>query len=292
MYFVGGVIIALIGPSPLLGWLAFSALPYTLFSVYYQARVARIWCPLCLGVQVVFITEAAWGATGTLLPVSTTQVFATLLAFALAALGWLLLRPVLESAQKQRGDHQELMAFKRNPILFDTLLHEQDAIPVLPSHLRPVWLGNSDGNHILTIVTNPYCGPCKQQHEDLRVLLSQSSAIKARLIFFAGETASDKVTQLAQHLLALDSDRVHDALTAWFAQTQFNYDTWAQQFPLPADSDDALSTAIEHGRWCWSVGVTATPTTFFDDYRLPVHYDLTDLDGLFSHEQNQPASYL
>jgi hypothetical protein len=290
LYFAGGLIVTLISPSPLLGWMAFSALPYTLFSVYYQARVARIWCPLCLGVQAIFVAEAAWSFTQPLLPITDIHVFTTLFAFALAALGWILLRPVLESAQQRSGDHQELMAFKRNPLLFDTLLREQEPMPVLPTHLRPLWLGQSDAAHTLTIVTNPYCGPCKQQHKDLEVLLSQSPAIKVGLIFFTSEVASDKVTRLAQHLLALDSTQVHDALTAWFTQPQFNYEVWAQKFPLPAHSDDAQSIAIEHGRWCWSVGVTATPTTFFDGYRLPVLYQLTDLAWLFSHQLNRSVS--
>lgn len=290
LYFAGGLIVTIISPNPLLGWLALSALPYTLFSVYYQARVARIWCPICLGVQAIFVAEAAWSLTAPLLPITGVQVFTTLLAFALAALGWILLRPVLKSAQQQRGNHQELMAFKRNPLLFDALLHEQDVMPALPAHLRPIWLGNPDASHTLTIVTNPYCGPCKLQHKDLEALLSQSSAIKVRLIFFTSEVAGDRVTRLAQHLLALDHTCIHDALTAWFAQPQFNYEAWAQQFPLSVHSHDAESTAVEHGQWCWSMGIRATPTTFFDGYHLPVLYQLTDLDWLFSYELNQSVS--
>lgn len=252
--------------------------------------MARIWCPLCLGVQAVLIIEAAWVLTGPLLPIATTQVFAALLAFALAALGWVLLRPVLESAQEQRGDHQELMAFKRNPILFGALLRRQELMPTLPTDLRTVWLGQPDAPHVLTIVTNPYCGPCKQQHKDIETLLGQSSAVRVRLIFFTSEVASDNVTRLARHLLALDPARVHEALTTWFTQSHLDYEVWVQHFPLLAESDEAQSMAVEHGRWCRSVGVTATPTVFFDGYRFPALYRLADMAWLFSYEPNQPVS--
>jgi len=38
-----------------------AAVPYVFFSIYYQWKVARQWCPLCLTVQVVLIAELLWG---------------------------------------------------------------------------------------------------------------------------------------------------------------------------------------------------------------------------------------
>ncbi|HEY2722735.1 MAG TPA: hypothetical protein VGI82_13465 [Chitinophagaceae bacterium] len=35
----------------MISWLNIFALPYTLFSVYYQWKVAKQWCILCLAVQ-------------------------------------------------------------------------------------------------------------------------------------------------------------------------------------------------------------------------------------------------
>jgi len=60
-YFAGGLVfvISTQEKSPeLLAWLNLAALPYTLFSVYYQWRIAKQWCPLCLAVQALLIAEA------------------------------------------------------------------------------------------------------------------------------------------------------------------------------------------------------------------------------------------
>ena len=291
LYFAGSLCVALFGPNPLLGWLALSALPYTLFSVYYQARVARVWCPLCLGVQVVLLAEGTLSITGLLLPVTLLHATYVAMGFALPALGWLLLKPALTAAQTQRRDHQSLVAFKRNSLIFGTLLKEQESMLPLPSHLRPLWLGQSDAAHKLTIVTNPYCGPCAQKHKELEALLRQSPTIAVRLIFLASEASDNKVTRLAQHLLALDPAVAPGALTAWFAQSQFDYETWAKQFPLPANrEDDARQMAIEHGRWCWNAGITSTPTVFVDGYRFPDLYRLGDVAWLLSDEVKQSAS--
>ena len=293
LYFAGSLCIALLGPNPLLGWLALSALPYTLFSVYYQARVAHIWCPLCLGVQVVLLAEGALSIAGPLLPVSLLHASYIAIGFALPALGWLLLKPALTAAQTQRQDYQSLAAFKRNPLIFSTLLKEQELMLPLPSHLRPLWLGQPDAAHGLTIVTNPYCGPCGQKHKELEALLRQSPAIAVRLIFLASETSDDKVTRLAQHLLALDPTVAPSALTAWFGQSQPDYETWAKQFRLPANQEDnARQMAIEHGRWCWNAGITSTPTVFVDGYRFPDLYRLEDVTWLLSDEVKEPTSSL
>src|SRR5699024_12035574 len=56
IYFSGGFLSLLLsGMSSdvmfLLGWLNVLAAPYVLFSIYYQWRIAREWCVLCLTVQ-------------------------------------------------------------------------------------------------------------------------------------------------------------------------------------------------------------------------------------------------
>lgn len=291
LYFAGSLCVGLLGPNPLLGWLALCALPYTIFSVYYQARVARIWCPLCLGVQAVLLAEGALSFAGLLLPVTLLHAAYVCMGFTLPLLGWLLLKPTLTSAQMQRGEHKDLMAFKRNSLIFSTLLMNQEAMATLPSHLRPLLIGQPDAAHTLTIVTNPYCGPCARKHKELEALLHQSPAIAVRLVFLTSEVADDKVTRLAQHLLSLDPAVAPGALTAWFAQSPFDYEAWAIQFPLPADRDDAQQMAIEHGRWCRNAGITSTPNVFIDGYRFSDLYQLTDLPWLLSSEVKQLVSF-
>ena len=290
LYFAGGLCVALVGPNPLLGWLALSALPYTVFSVYYQARVARIWCPLCLGVQVVLLADGILSLTGSLLLVTLLNVTYIAMSFAIPALAWLLLKPVLTAAQRQQRDYHDLMAFKRSESIFKTLQREQEAMPAFPNHLPALQLGQPDAPHVMTIVTNPYCGPCAQKHKELEVLLRQSPAVTVRLIFLASEATDDKVTQLAQHLLALEQDTAHDALTAWFEQSKLDYKAWSDRFSLPANSDGARQTAIEHGRWCLDAGITSTPTVFLDGYRFPDLYQLSDIDWLLSREVKQSVS--
>ncbi len=109
-YFAGGFISLLVSGAnaaytlQLLAWLNVLALPYTIFSVYYQWRIAKQWCPLCLGVQAVLIAEFVTSvATNSLAAKNIDQgVFgfflstfnyqlSTFLAFLLPIIAWYLL---------------------------------------------------------------------------------------------------------------------------------------------------------------------------------------------------------
>lgn len=53
------------------GWIAISnaiAMPYTIFSLFYQWKVAKQWCPFCLTVQGVLLAEFFWGSTISIWP--------------------------------------------------------------------------------------------------------------------------------------------------------------------------------------------------------------------------------
>jgi uncharacterized membrane protein len=111
LYFSGGII--LIGfsiPDPqfftqiyILALLNLLTLPYTLFSVSYQAFTVKKWCPLCLIVQLTFWLEFLYFfkflSAG--FPGFSPEVFSpAVLSFGLPVLLWLLFRPILQKSIK------------------------------------------------------------------------------------------------------------------------------------------------------------------------------------------------
>lgn len=296
LYFAGGLLAMLMNGSlaatrPLLNALALLALPYTIYSVYYQARVVEQWCTLCLAVQGVLLVEGILAiAQETTLPALWQPYLAVMTALLLPTLVWMLVKPLLSNWAKSWQEHHELMAFKRNANVFATLLREQEPMMTPPSHVRPLWIGQPAATHILTVVTNPYCRPCARKYKELDELLRQSVNLSVRLIFPTSEADNDKVTRLAEHLLALDPAVAPIALTAWFNQSEFSYEVWASQFPMPANRGDARQRALAHGRWCWAAGITSTPTVFLNEHRFPDLYRLADVAWLLAKEVDQPVS--
>jgi len=229
LYFSGGLLLSgLAGFQPVLwplvGGLALLALPYTVFSLYYQGVVARQWCTLCLGVQVVLLTEGILAIVqGVSLPVSWQPYGWAVAAMLLPAIGWLALKPQLQQAAETEPLRRKLARFQNNPDLFTALLHQQPQAPGwLPDSV--ITLGNPDAEHVITVVTNPFCGPCAAIHEILEKLLTGRNTLEANVIFTACDGPSGRSAQVLRHLLALP-ETATEALTNWYKQPTKDYAT-------------------------------------------------------------------
>jgi hypothetical protein len=279
VYFAGGLLAALWNStkpqaSPLLGLLAVLSLPYVVFSVYYQARVARQWCALCLGVQAVLLVEGALALNQPLtLPTTFPTYAAFVAAFLLPTALWLIGKPLWQQANEADSLRQQLARFKNNPDLFAALLQKQPQAPLWrPDAL--IRLGNPEAEHVLTVVTNPYCGPCAQMHRAVEDLLSKRHNLRVEIIFLACDGPTGRATTMLRHLLAL-GDKT-SALNDWYAQDAKDYAQWAKRWSANPEQTP-FEQAKEHCDWCRAAKVDATPTVFVDGYKLPEVYRLEDV---------------
>ena len=122
------------GLGAVFGALSVLALPYTFYSFYYQWRVAKSWCPLCLGVLAVLWLEAVVGFSSLQdFSFSNTEQYSFLIyCFGITPLLWFAIKPFIIRARDADGLQQELKRFKNNPDLFEILLHQQRRMTLLP----------------------------------------------------------------------------------------------------------------------------------------------------------------
>ena len=264
------------------------ALPYTVFSVYYQVRVAKQWCVLCLGVQVLFLVEFLLTLPALSLHSISWQgqsVAAIGWGFGLPPLAWAWLKPMLLKAASEETVQRELKRFKNNPALFAALLHQQPEMTLDTVVISPLVLGNAEASHTITVVTNLYCATCAQTHRELEALLEGSPDVKAHIVVLACDGTAGRHHQVTRHLLALSRlmpEAVHQALDAWYTQPEKEYQGWAAKFPMLADLTAFDETVRQHCDWCQRNGISATPTVYLNNYRLPEVYRLKDLRWLIS----------
>jgi uncharacterized membrane protein len=143
---------------------------FSIYSVYYQGVIAKIWCPLCLGVVAIFCAELALTASYVYANVFATPNIAPMLllysiAFILPIAFLLIYKTTAANAQKADSVELELERLKSNPKIFETLLASEREMPFLPQGMGVVELGNSDAENTLTVVTNPLCGWCGKMHK-------------------------------------------------------------------------------------------------------------------------------
>lgn len=262
-------------------WLNVLALPYTIFSVYYQGRVAKQWCVLCLTVQALLVLEFINSISfGLLQPFAITPGAASLAVLCLlcAPILWNLLKNVFQRALNFNKLKTEHLRFKYNYDIFDSLLQKQNPILGSTDNLGIV-LGNPQGSIQIVKVCNPYCGPCAAAHPVLENLIKENQDVKVRIIFTATTDENDFRKSPVKHLLALNRDHhtVATALDDWYLAPKKNYQAFAARYPLNGELEQQEDKIKAMETWCRINNISFTPTFYLNGRQLPSSYNVGDL---------------
>jgi len=293
IYFTGGYLYLLItGTSflPVITLLNLIALPYIVFSIYYQARVARQWCTFCLSVQAVLLLEFV-AALLTHQPFwqpmtsSVEPITIGILSFLLPAAGWLFTKDTIYQAKKGTDYRYQLARFKNNGEVFAAMLRHQPAVARDPGDMG-ITIGNPNAKNTLIKVCNPYCGPCAQAHPKIEKLIDENENWQVQIIFTASGDDEDRRTAPAAHMLAVAANnneaQTRKALDDWYNAEEKNYKQFAAKYPMNGELKLQKGKLKMMDNWCKDVGITHTPTFFINGYQLPNTYDITDLKYITS----------
>ena len=218
-YFAGGLLLlAMPAQAPwALQWLGaagLAALAYPVFSIYYQWRVAKQWCALCLAVQAILLLQAVALWAGGILPELLSSalpfpqfpipnyLFLLSTAYLLPLLAWLSLKPLLKRWQTAKQEQRAYRRLKFNPDVFAGLLHKQKAVQTSADGLG-ITLGPADARSQLIKVCNPYCGPCSKAHPKIEKLLHQHSNLQVKILFMVPDEPGQRPHTAASHLMAI-----------------------------------------------------------------------------------------
>lgn len=170
-YFGGTLILLFMEPNSLaipqlLILLNLISLPYTFFSIFYQANVARQWCLLCCAIQLLLSLEFIPLINSFHMPlqlVNFTEASRAIIAFLLPIIIWIAFNPHFIRLKQLAPLKQQLHKFKYNTEFFNALLSSQPLYQQSDEEWSIV-LGSADASNVITMVANPYCMPCAKMH--------------------------------------------------------------------------------------------------------------------------------
>jgi uncharacterized membrane protein/thiol-disulfide isomerase/thioredoxin len=289
-YFAGGLL-TLLFAGPLISTLAVIAylnvlaLPYTVFSIYYQGRIAKQWCVLCLSVQALLILGGINVIANELwLPFnqfSVDVIIKSSLLYLIPVLLWYALKPYLLRLQEAKNTKREYLRIKFNSEIFDTLLKKQKQITVSTDGIG-IDLGNPNATNTLIKVCNPYCGPCAKAHPKIEKLMEEIPDLKVKIIFTTPNDPDHYAFNPVGHLLSIkhqskDDRIIKQALDDWYLADKKDYDQFAAKYSMYADHGKQADKIEAMFGWCNKVDIRFTPTIFINGYQLPEAYDIADL---------------
>ncbi len=292
-YFSGGILILLFSEFgfknslSFLSWLNILVLPYTAYSIYYQWKVAKQWCLLCLIVQALLligcfnaITSGFLNTMDRLEPRFTVNV---IILYLLPIFTWYGIKPYILRFQEHKNIKRKYLRIKFNSEIFQALLKKQKVI-TSPYTGLGIDLGNHAAKHTVIKVCNPFCGPCGLAHPIIEKLLAENRNLKVKIIFTVSNNLDHDSNKVVRHFLAIeqmnDESLIKRALDDWYLSDKKDYSNFAMKYPVNEESLNQSYKIEAMELWCKTMDISYTPTFFIDGYQLPDVYTVEDLKYL------------
>ena len=286
-YFIGGfmaLLFSLVAADlqtvlVFLAVLTLTTLPYTLFSIAYQATVVKKYCPLCISVMILFWIEFTI-IINTLsfeMPTITVEAITLILCgFLLPIIVWFGFKPSLIASREIPLLKKTVGLFKGDPKIFDVVLSQ--AQPVSTEQLAgDILLGDPNSPINIIMVSSPFCSHCTPAFNALEKLISEFPEGVKVLV----RILDRHKREVTKHLMAFSDnpELAEQALHGWYIQKKKDHKAWLQQFATtePVDPETIIKRLDEIVEWCKTNEVKGTPAFFINGRRFPNAFKITDV---------------
>jgi uncharacterized membrane protein len=277
-YFGGGLITLLIDPQSvvLLKIMNILALPYTLWSVYYQWRIAKEWCVLCLCVQALLWVEF-------LLMQSTPFTLIISLSagglFIIPAL-WALFKKPLQSHQQIDALANTLQKLKFDPEYIRAIMSKERILPPIFEGMKVVEMGNPDAENTVLFISSPSCASCSYAHGELLKLVESNHNFKMKIIFAVSSAEKDPASQVSRRILSLPNEAMEDAIHFWYENIKQDIAKWSKKIGVEVETEGSYHQIAFHHRWLELAGVTSAPAMFLNNVEFTRIYGIHEMEKI------------
>lgn len=175
--------------------------------------------------------------------------------------------------KKWQSDASIFLAQLEKEQTVDTTIWENDLV-----------IGNLDAPIMITVVCNPYCGPCAKAHKELDEILDRfKGKVKVQLRLLCNPKNAEDIKTIAvkailqQAAFTKSNNDLQTMLSDWFEW--MSYDKWICKWNTE-EQKDVKTILLKHAKWVNENNVTHTPTFFVNGKKLPGRYHLKNLEKL------------
>lgn len=292
-YFGGGLLTLLFTNNrnetlQILKWLNVIALPYTIWSIYYQAFVAKEWCVLCLTIQILL-----WVEFVTLLPISFAfnshfiNGFTDLLICFLAVITmWTFIKKPLQNSQRFEEVYNTLQKIKYNPDFVRGILSKERMLPPIFPEMKVLKIGNQNAENTIILVLSTVCASCGRAFYEAQKLVHNNPHFKCEIIFSTSNQANNIEVKVAGGILSLSNEQMEEATQMWFQNVKQDRQKWEKQFEINTDLESSFHQVTFHLRWLELADVVSAPAIFLNKAEIPSVFGIGNIEKLFQIAPN------
>lgn len=260
--------------------LLLSAIPVLFLSIYYQKIVEKKWCPVCLVIISIILLELGYLFVFQNVAISLSLKGLIIFGFVFISvmLTWSALKKLLTYQKELKELYLKSLRFERNYTIFKNSLLVKDKTELPQS---PLVLGNKESETIITVISNPFCGHCKEAHEIMDAILAKHhNDVQIQVILKTNlETENEVNKKLFRSLMGIYKQEGETtftiALKGWFDNK--NIEEWFSLFPINTTTEFD-SVFNNQYKWCKENDYNFTPAIFVNGYEFPKIYDRKNLE--------------
>jgi len=266
--------------------------PFIFYSIYYQLKVIKSWCPLCLitisllALQFMFFMPQVLGFSFKYFKFNSTLL--TAFVFVSISYAWLdFVKPLLKTNKRLDDENYSFTRFKNDPETFSAILRTQ---PQVKSYIfdDDFQICNPGANLQMIVCCNPYCMPCSKAHKVIHEIAEKYSEFIKIAIRFSVDAneMEDKGTKAVQYIFQHLKEATkylngaekilynRKALQAWYTYMDLN--RFSSEYILKKETDvsDLLK---QHQNWVRESNVRGTPEFILNGFKVPKQYSITDI---------------
>ena len=259
--------------------------PIILFSLYYQWRIIKEWCIICIVIQglllIQFLLIVLFGRFQNI-EFDNSNLILLLYSVLIPFFLLVFVIPLISKATLSNKLNAKIQTFQRSSEYFKGHLMSTKKVGS-SAGFSPIVVGNEHSKRVITYVTNPKCSPCKAAHREIRNILSLfGDDIRIEIFFLIGtEFRRSKAYQISAYLINKyykSPAFFWDALDKWYTdegrrmvEDEIEKDMAAT---LYEEADVMLSN---HLNWCNTHEIKFTPSVYFLNGRLNDSYPVENL---------------
>lgn len=278
IYFLGLMVIGLFSPYTefILKIFSIASIIVIIYSLSVQLFIEKTFCKICLTTIILLIIQIIIASLLFGFHFNLKILLISAFIFLISFVFILFINDVLTKQKKYQTSSLKNLRFKRNYDIFKRELQEKS---VLFNHNNLFWIGNKDAKLHISMITNPYCGYCKDAHIILEKLINSYPSISAQIRFnYFSDSTDENLTQIItifKNLYDLEGEKsLLKAITFWYEKT--DPENFKQKYSTYLDHCD-LSEIMVISEENKKNNLVYTPTFIINHHQFPNKYDRDDI---------------
>lgn len=279
-----GLIFSIVSVNTI-GILSSFSLPIILYSIYIQKIVVKKWCPLCLLISLILITNSIFYLyfQFDFKVISLSEIF---FLIAMSVL-WFFIKKLLITNKENTKTINQLLQFKRNENVFNAIskdIIDSEEFLSLPKLI----IGNAKAANTLTLFLSPSCPHCHTAFEEaLYILEKYNEKIKIEIAYNLNiNNTENPYLEIAKTIMQMFNQKgdYKSALTDWHIN-KLNIEKWKTKWSLGNDYLVENEQLEKQFQWCLKNEFNYAPVKIFNNKLMPQEYEINEL-FFFLNEEN------